>query len=150
MKVNWRVLIICIALTALAAIIGSFFTDIGPWYDSMKTSITPPNYVFPIVWTILFFLIAVSMYFAWLSGENKKSLVLLYGINLLLNILWSVLFFQLKNPLTALFELVILWLSIASLIFFNWEKSRKAAYLLVPYLVWVTFAGILNYLIIAK
>jgi len=146
-KLNWKVFIICILIVAAVAYIGSLFTVIGTWYSSVKPSFTPPNIVFPIVWTFLFYLIAVSLYYSWTETEQrkKKKVIVYYGINFILNILWSVIFFTLESPRLALLEILILWVSILFLIAFNWNKSRKAAYFLIPYLLWVSFAVVLNY-----
>lgn len=147
-KINWKVFISCIIIMTAVAFIGSLFTDIGSWYESIKPSIAPPNLVFPIVWTLLFYLIAVALYYSWLKLDRKK-VVAYYGINFILNILWSYLFFTLKNPIFAFIEIIILWLSILFLIIFNWKKCRTASYFLIPYLLWVSFAIILNYFIIS-
>jgi len=123
---------------------GSIFTDVGPWYQSLrKPFFTPPNWVIPVVWNILFLLIALSgglMYFQ----ARRKMFFTVYGLNLILNFLWSLLFFGLRSPQWAFVELVGLWLSIAALIALAWRGSRLAAWLLVPYLAWVSFAGVLN------
>lgn len=152
MKINWRLLILCFAITYSVAFIGSLFTIQGvnsEWYQSIRPSITPPNWVFPIVWNILFFLIAISLYFLMISSKNKQmktKVYIFFGINFLLNILWSVFYFSMKNPALAFIELIILWGSIISMIFISFKVSRKSSWLLVPYLLWVSFAGILNYL----
>jgi len=149
MKINWKTLIICFVIVYLTAFLGGIFTSketSGAWYDSVRPSITPPNYVFPIVWNILFFLIAVSLYIAWDSGKDRLLVGFVFGANFVLNILWSVLYFGLRNPLLAFFEIIVLWLSICSMIYVCWKIDRKAAWLLVPYLLWVGFAIVLNYL----
>lgn len=146
-KVKWKVFVVCLIIVIAVALVGSIFTDTGTWYESIKPSIAPPNYVFPIVWTVLFYLIAVALYFSWLNLDKKK-VALYFGINFLLNILWSYLFFSMKNPVFAFIEIIALWLSILSLVIFNWKKCRKAGYFLIPYLLWVSFALLLNYLMI--
>jgi translocator protein len=150
-RINWNVFITCLVIIFLVAFIGSIFTSSetkSDWYDSIKPSITPPNYVFPIVWSILFFLIALSLYFSWVnSKKNQKiKIILVFGINFLLNILWSILYFKIKNPTFAFYEIILLILSIFSMIFITSKISRKSAYLLIPYLLWVCFASVLNYL----
>lgn len=126
---------------------GSIFTDTGPWYQSLrKPFFTPPNWVIPVVWNILFLLIAVSgglMYFQ----TGRRRFFTAYGVNLVLNFLWSLIFFGLRSPQWAFAELAVLWLSIAVLIALAWRSSRLAAWCLVPYLVWVSFAGGLNFFI---
>ncbi|MBU1129068.1 MAG: tryptophan-rich sensory protein [Nanoarchaeota archaeon] len=150
-KTNWKVLILCLIIVYLVALIGSIFTSPNTstdWYNSVRPSITPPNWVFPIVWNILFFLIACSLYLAWINSKNKDKpkLIWVFGINFFLNILWSVLYFGLKNPLLSFFELILLEASIVGMILITKKISKKASYFLWPYLIWVAFAGILNFL----
>lgn len=147
-KINWKVLVISLVIVYAVAFLGSIFTEIGPWYETIKPSITPPNWVFPVVWTILFFLIGLSLYYSWTCShkDDKNKLIAYYSINFLLNILWSYLYFGAHNVLFALLDLFVLWVSIIFLIAFNWRVCKRAGYLLIPYLLWVSFAGILNYL----
>jgi len=149
-KIRWKTLILSLIIVFAAAFIGSIFTSSqtdSDWYNGIRPKITPPNWVFPVVWNILFFLIALSLYFAWVSSKrNKKKVALLFGINFLLNILWSVFYFGMKNPALAFFDLILLWASIVTLIIFLHKINKKSSYLLIPYFAWVSFAGILNYL----
>ena len=149
--VKWKILILSLIIVFLVAFIGSLFTrgnTSGEWYDSVKPSITPPGWIFPIVWNILFFLIALSLYFSLTAGKNKikTKVAIAFGINFLFNILWSVFYFSMKNPLLAFFDLILLLISILYLVIFCWKIDKKAGYLLIPYLAWVSFAGILNWL----
>ncbi|MFA6022769.1 MAG: TspO/MBR family protein [Candidatus Pacearchaeota archaeon] len=148
-KVNWKVLGVSLFIVLVVSFIGGLFTDTTGWYNSVKPSITPPNYVFPIVWTILFIMIGISIYFAWISSKNKQKnmVITLFSINLILNILWSFIFFTLKNPMLAFFELILLWISILILVIQLYKVNKIASWLLVPYLIWVSFAGILTYII---
>ncbi len=152
-KLNWRVLIISIIVVYAIGFLGSLFTSSSvnsSWYQNLKPIITPPNWIFPIVWNILFLLIALSIYFSWTgtkSKELKKDIIISFGINLILNFLWSLVFFGLRNPALAFLELIILWISIAELLELTYKINMKAFWLLVPYITWVTFAGILNGLI---
>lgn len=145
-----KVLVYSALAVILTAVIGSFFTKIDQWYEDIKPAITPPNLVFPIVWTILFVLIGVSMYLSisQSSGKLRKQIIVLFAINLSLNVLWSILFFTMHLPLPALIELLFLWASIIVLISITLKSSRAAAWLLLPYALWVMFAGVLNYLIV--
>jgi len=151
-RINWKILVISFLIVFTVAFVGSLFTSTNTdtaWYDSIKPEITPPNWVFPIVWNVLFVLIALSLYFSWANSKNKKDkekIILAFGINFILNIFWSVLYFTLKNPFVALLEIFVLWSSIMFMIYVTYGISKKAAYLLVPYLLWVSFATILNYL----
>lgn len=142
--------LVCLAVVFLVALAGSLFTSPNTdteWYDSIKPEITPPSWTFPVVWNVLFLLIAISLYLSWTEeNSNKKALSFVFGINFALNILWSAIFFGMKSPQVAFFELVLLWLSIILMIYYTWRLNRWSSALLVPYLLWVTFAGIINYL----
>ena len=111
-KINWKALIGSFVAVGLVAALGSLFTvgnTSGEWYDSIKPSITPPGWVFPIIWNILFFLIALSLYFSWNAAEakEKKKIATVFGINFLLNILWSFFYFFLKKPWLAFIDIIL-------------------------------------------
>jgi len=147
--VNWKILILSLVIVYTIAFIGSLFTSIdNSWYDSVKPSITPPSFVFPIVWNILFFLIALSLYIAWTSSKKKdrKKIIIVFGINLVLNALWSLFYFRMQNPVFAFVDLILIWLTIIAMIFVTYRIKKVSVYLLIPYLLWVSFAGILNWL----
>lgn len=150
-RIHWNVLIVCLLVTYGAGLLGSLAMGDAAqsaWYASVKPSITPPAIVFPIVWNILFFLIALSLYFAWNAsrGKDRRRVALIYGINLIANVLWTVFYFKLHRPDYAFFDIIIVWLSIANAMFLTWDIDRKASWLLLPYLLWVTFASVLNWL----
>jgi len=148
-KINWGLLIVSVVIIMVVAGVGGLFTSANTgseWYESIKPSITPPNWIFPIVWNILFLLIAISLYLILISKEQKTKVLIAYLINFILNILWSFLFFSQKLTKIAFFELLVLWISVIFMISLAYKIDKKAAYLLVPYLLWLTFAGILNYL----
>jgi tryptophan-rich sensory protein len=150
-KYRLKALIASFAIVFLVASIGSIFTSKSvnsPWYNSIKPAITPPNYVFPVVWTVLFILIALSLFFSWSESKNKDKgkIAAIFAINLILNALWSLLYFGLKNPLLAFIEMIFLWLSIIAMILALLKISKKSAYMLIPYLLWVSFAAVLNFL----
>jgi len=153
MKINYKVLIISLIVVYSVAFFGGLFTSQNvnsEWYESTKTSLTPPNFIFPIVWNILFFLIAISLYLAWTSAKNKttkKTIAIIFGINLFLNFAWSIIFFGLQNPKGAFIELIVLWISIVAMIYTTYRINKTSSYLLIPYLLWVSFAGILNWMI---
>jgi len=155
MKINWKIFITAFFIVFLTAFIGSIFsyeTVKSEWYQSIKPSLTPPNWIFPVVWSILFSMIALSLYFSWTRSNKKQkiSVAVLFGINLLLNLLWSFLFFYMKNPVLAFFDLILLWFSIIAVIYLTEKINRISSYLLIPYLIWVTFAGILNSMMILR
>jgi len=147
---NKLVILICsIIISYLVGFIGSIFTSKNTkseWYNSIRPSITPPNIVFPIVWNILFFLIGLSLAYSWLKAKSKIKTTIAYGTNFILNIIWSVFYFAMKNPFLAFFDIILLIASTLYLIIYNWNIDRKASYLLMPYLLWLIFASLLNWL----
>ncbi|MCX8193745.1 MAG: tryptophan-rich sensory protein [Candidatus Pacearchaeota archaeon] len=149
-KFDSKFLLLAIVSVFLTAFIGSQFTDTGEWYESIKPSITPPNYVFPIVWTTLFILIAISFYLALISSKkeyNKKEIIPGYLFNFVLNMAWSFFFFKMKLPVLAFIDLILLWFSTALLIYITQKINKISSWLLAPYLLWLSFAGILNFII---
>jgi tryptophan-rich sensory protein len=142
-------LIVSVVICQLAGLIGSIFNfaSIPTWYAGLtKPSFNPPNWVFGPVWTLLFLLMGISFYLVWSHGfGNSKIALWLFILQLVLNILWSALFFGLRNPGIAFVEIVLLWISIAATIFSFYSISRPAAWLMVPYIFWVTFAAVLNF-----
>lgn len=118
------------------------------FYDSLiKPSITPPEWVFPFVWTALFILIGLSAYYVWnfyKSDHYRKLFILLYAVNGLLVFLWPYVFFTKQAIITALYIIVALIIVIELMILAAFKTNHKAAYLLVPYLIWVLFATYLN------
>jgi tryptophan-rich sensory protein len=146
-------LIVSIGLCQSAGIIGSVFTAsaIPTWYASLsKPSFGPPNWLFGPVWITLYTLMGISLYLVWKQGLGSGDVRLamaVFGVHLILNALWSILFFGLKNPFIAFIEIVaLLIMIIASMVLF-YGVSKPAAFLLVPYLAWVSFATVLNFAI---
>jgi tryptophan-rich sensory protein len=139
---------IAFALSYLTAGIGGALTELGPWYFALKhPDWKPPDPYFGVIWSVIFTLCAVSAGLAWRSAqsaEHKKRVVVLFGANAFLNILWSALYFKLQRPDWAVFEVVFLWLSIMLLVMGLWRLSKKASCLLIPYWVWVSVATVLN------
>ncbi|MDQ5955077.1 MAG: translocator protein [Patescibacteria group bacterium] len=147
---NWLVLIGFIVLAQSAGIVGSLFTtpNIPTWYATLyRPPIAPPNWIFAPVWTTLFLLMGVAAYLVWRSGPRTKLALRIFGLQLALNVLWSILFFGLQSPGAAFVEIIFLWLSIVWTMYAFAKHSTLAAWLLSPYLAWVTFAGALNYFI---
>jgi len=140
---------ISIAVPLLAALLGSLFTTSGvkSWYPMInKPSWNPPSWLFGPVWTVLFLMMGVALYIVWKQGvgEKRRLAIKVFFIQLGLNVLWSALFFGLRNFWLAYAEILVLW----ALIFMTINKfnkvSKLAGGLLVPYLMWVTFASFLN------
>lgn len=147
-------LLVSIAACLLAGLIGSTFTapNIQGWYSSLnRPSFTPPNQIFGPVWTLLYILMGVSVFLVWNKSVSKKQLkfkrssLYLFGFQLLLNLLWSFLFFNLHYLLISVLEILLLWLCILVLIIRFKKLSKTASYLLIPYLLWVSFASVLNF-----
>lgn len=144
-------LAIAIFVCLLAGFIGSYSTTgaIDGWYDTLeKPSYTPPSWVFAPVWTLLYILMGVSLFLVWDKGiENPRirNAMLLFGAQLILNLSWSLVFFGMQNPLYGLVNIIILWAAIVFVIIDFYHIEKKAAYLLIPYILWVTFAAFLNY-----
>ncbi|MBU3129024.1 tryptophan-rich sensory protein [Clostridium tagluense] len=115
-----------------------------------KPSFSPPGWVFPVVWTILFFLMAVAAYRIWMkgkSGEDVTKALVLYVVQLFLNFLWSIIFFRFRLYAIAFLELLLLLVFILLTTFEFYRIDKPSAYLMIPYIVWVSFAGVLNYAI---
>lgn len=150
---NITKLIVSILICQLAGFIGSIFTapSIPTWYASLKKpGFSPPNWVFAPVWIILFLLMGISLYIIWNRGlehEKVKSAIIIFSVQLILNILWSFLFFGLKSPFLAFLEIILLWLVILINIIRFYNISKTAGLLLLPYILWVSFAAVLNFFI---
>lgn len=148
-KISFGKFIVSLALPFAAAAIGSFFTfdAISTWYVFLqKPVLSPPNWIFGPVWTILYFMMGISFYMVWTkkTKQNKSRAISLFFAQLTFNALWSILFFGLKQPYLAFIGIIILWILIFLTIVSFSKISKSAAYLLIPYLLWVTFATYLN------
>jgi tryptophan-rich sensory protein len=135
-----------IILCLLAGIIGSLFTQTGPdsWYAQLeKPTFNPPNWIFGPVWTTLYILIGISFYLA-LKNNIDNNAKKVFAIQLILNTLWTVVFFGLQRILLAVIVIILLWTAILVTIIKFYKKSHAAAYLLIPYILWVSFATLLT------
>lgn len=144
---HWTALIVFIAANAAAAATGAIFRP-GSWYETLrKPSWTPPNWLFGPAWTLLYAMCAAAGYILWVSAAPGEATVplIFYALQLLLNGLWSGIFFGMRRPDLAFGELVLLWLALLCTILTFWTVRVDAALLLLPYLAWVTFAGALNF-----
>ncbi len=145
--------IVAFILCQGTGIIGSVFTisAIPDWYAGLtKPSFSPPNWLFGPVWLTLYTLMGIALYLIWQKkGQDKKRQLVsrLFLVHLFFNALWSILFFGLKNPLLGLLDITVLWLMIVILTVKFWQTERAAGLLLVPYLLWVSFASLLNFFI---
>lgn len=149
MKINIPMLLAFIILAQLAGVFGSFFTmpNIETWYASLeKPDFNPPNWIFAPVWITLYTLMGIAAYLIAEKGINTASKLALsiFGFQLAINAIWSFAFFGLQSPVLGLVVIVLLWFAIAETIILFSKISKTAAWLLVPYLLWTSFAAILN------
>jgi len=139
-------------LAGIVALLGATITDTGSWYQALvKPGWAPPDAAYGIAWTAIYGCTALAGVTAWLaapSWREREWIIGLFALNGFLNILWSLLFFRLHRPDWAAIEVVPLWLSVAMLIGLSERHSRASAVLLIPYLLWVGFAGYLNLAIV--
>ncbi len=138
-------LVVCFAVAGL----GAFATtpNIPTWYATLnKPSWNPPNWVFGPVWTLLYGLMAISVWLVW-KRDGWNTAVTIFAIQLALNLAWSFIFFGFHQTGLAFWEIVLLWLAIAATILMFFQVSTVAASLLIPYLLWVSFAAALNFTI---
>jgi translocator protein len=150
---NYLKLIISISIPLSVGFIGSLFTIpfIKTWYVALnKPSFNPPNWIFGPVWTTLFILMGIALYLVW-SSEKKPALIKsglwIFGIQLIFNVLWSLVFFTLHSPFWALINILVLWgLILATILQFS-KINKTASFLLLPYILWVSFASFLNFTI---
>jgi len=136
-------------VTFSAAFIGSSFTSqsIATWYQFLnKPSFAPPNWLFAPAWTLLYFLMALTVFLVWQKRKEiaVKTAVIFYFLQLILNALWSAIFFGLRNPALAFLEIIVLWFLILLTLIKFYKINKIAGLLLIPYLLWVSFASILN------
>ena len=148
---NYRRLGFSLIITQLAGIVGSFFTTsaIPTWYATLeKPFFNPPNWLFGPVWVLLYGMMGVSIYLIWqqlAKNQNAGKAMLLFWIHLFFNATWSIIFFGMQNLSLAFLNIAIIWVFILVLIKQFYSINKIASYLLIPYLLWVTFASLLNY-----
>ncbi len=144
-------LLISILSPFIAGFIGSTatFPAISSWYVYLnKPFFSPPNWLFGPVWTLLYLLMGISLYLVWNSKKKNSDAVKLFFAHLIINLSWSIAFFGLKNVVLAMVVIIILWLMIVRIIQKFYVINKTAAYLLVPYILWVSFASLLNFAIL--
>ncbi len=144
----WKPILVAAAAAFAVAGLGALMTDLGPWYRGLvRPSWQPPDWLFGPAWTLIFALCAVAGVGAWQRAPDRASrewLLALFALNGFLNVLWSLLFFRLRRPDWALFEVGFLWLSVLLLMLVLGRYARRSSWLLLPYLLWVAFAAALN------
>ena len=152
MKNNVKKLIICIALPLLVGGASALITrnSMESFSTLNKPPLSPPGWLFPVVWTILYILMGVASYLVSVAkapATAKDSALAVYGISLAFNFFWSVIFFNIQTYLLAFFWLLVLWLLIIWAAALFWKIDKTAGILMLPYIIWVTFAGYLNFAI---
>jgi tryptophan-rich sensory protein len=144
---KWLALLGFLAMAFAAAATGIRYNP-GAWYDALnKPAWTPPPILFPIVWTVLYVAMAVAAWLVWRQGgwSEQTTPLTLFVIQLLFNALWSWLFFGRHEIGWAMFDLALLWIAVAATTLAFWKVSPVAGGLFVPYLIWASFAGALNF-----
>lgn len=148
----WMPIIVSVVTAIVVGGLGGWLTRIGPWYRTLaKPSWQPPDWLFGPAWTLIFALATTAAVLSWnhATGPGDATRVLvLFGVNIVLNVAWSALFFRLERPDWAFVEVIALWLSILALIIGLSSISTTASLLLLPYLAWVSFAAFLNLTIV--
>lgn len=131
---------------------GGLLTEVGAWYKALrKPRLNPPDWLFGPAWTLILGMAAASAGIAWQAAagpEDRNRVVILFLVIALCHLLWSPLFFKAKRPDWALVEVIFLWASLVALLIGLWPISQTAALLILPYLVWVSFAAWLNWQIV--
>jgi tryptophan-rich sensory protein len=151
MKDKITLVLFSLGISLLAGALGSFFTQssVSTWYLNLnKPFFNPPSWLFGPVWTFLFILIGISLYLVIRTKadkEIKKRAYILFAIQWLLNIGWTYFFFYLRNPLLGLIEIIVLLVAIILCTVYFYRINKVAAYLLIPYILWVSFASVLNF-----
>ncbi|MBQ6818793.1 MAG: tryptophan-rich sensory protein [Clostridia bacterium] len=148
MKIQWKKLIGCLAIPLGVGVVSALLTrnSMEQFSSLRQPPLSPPGWLFPVVWTVLFILMGIASYLVIISGHpaRSKTALTVYGVQLAFNFLWSILFFNWQLYWVALIWLIALW----GLIWLNmvlfYRLSKPAGCLLIPYLIWVTFAGYLN------
>jgi len=146
-------LAVSIFVCLFAGFIGSAATtpSIPTWYAGLhKPLFNPPNWIFAPVWTTLYILMGISAYLVWEGVAEKKEIrraLLTFALQLVLNYSWSVIFFGWHSPFYAFIDIIVLWASILATIICFYGISRPASYLMIPYILWVSFAAVLNFYI---
>ncbi|MBR0184317.1 MAG: tryptophan-rich sensory protein [Clostridia bacterium] len=148
--INWKSLTANLAISLGTGILSALITrnSMDTYKNLNLPKLAPPSILFPIVWTILFILMGISAYIIYESNSDQKQNALtIYGIQLLVNFIWPILFFNLELYLFSFVWIILLWLLIILMINSFKKISNVAAYLQIPYLLWVTFASYLNFMI---
>ena len=149
-KLQWKQLLISVAIPLAVGGLSAWITKdaMQEFSQVRQPPLSPPNWLFPVVWSILFVLMGIAFYLVWTSNgarDEKQKAFTVYAVQLAVNFLWSVFFFNLGWYLFSFIWLLLLWFLILETMLLFRKFSRPAGLLLIPYLAWVTFAGYLNF-----
>lgn len=146
MKIQWKKRIICILIPLAVGDFSALLTQNSMQaFDTVtKPPLSPPGWLFPVVWTVLYILMGIASYLVSVSKAPNRTALTVYGIQLAFNFFWSIIFFNWELYLFAFIWLIVLWVLIVITTFLFSKISKTAGYLMIPYLLWVTFAGYLN------
>jgi tryptophan-rich sensory protein len=152
MKKNLKLLFICLSVPLFIGMLSGILSGGGmeQFNELNKPAFSPPGFIFPIVWTVLYILMGLSSYLVLTSDAPlpvRNRAMLAYAVQLIVNFFWSPIFFGLEAYLFAFFWLILLWLLIIVMIYQFWKISKPAALINIPYLIWVAFAGYLNLMV---
>ena len=149
---RWKPVVVAVLAAFAVAILGGLATDVGPWYRQLhKPTWQPPDWLFGPAWTTIYALVVIAGVRAWRRAAtpvHREWLVVLFASNGFVNVLWSLLFFRLQRPDWALLDVGVLWSSVLALTVVVGRRDRIGGFLLMPYLLWVSFASILNLTIV--
>ncbi|MEE0931108.1 MAG: TspO/MBR family protein [Acutalibacteraceae bacterium] len=144
--VNKKALWVSIAISVGTGLLVSLLTigNFDRYSEAVQPFLSPPGWLFPIVWSILYILMGISAYLIYISNNEQKYIGLsVYAIQLIFNFLWSIIYFNMGQILFAFIWLIILWILIIVMIKSFYKVNKTSAFLQIPYLLWVTFAGYL-------
>lgn len=144
MKINFKKLIIIIVLTIIIGSFFSFFVSMDIYKELVKPKLSPPAFIFPIAWIIIYILMSISLYLVTVSKYNNFDYYMIYLIQLLVNSLWTFLFFGLKYYLFSFFWILLLIILVLFMSYLYYRKNKISFYLLIPYILWLCFAAYLN------
>jgi len=148
MKIKWKELIISLIIPLAVGALSAYLTrnSMDVYSNINQPPLAPPSILFPIVWTILFALMGISSYMVYTSNaKNKREALALYGVQLIVNFIWPLIFFNMQAYFAAFLWLLLLWVLVALMIWQFYKAKPWAAYLQIPYILWLTFAAYLNF-----
>ena len=148
MRIEWKKLVISIAIPLAVGGLSALLTagNMQSFEEIYKTPLSPPGWLFTVVWTILYILMGIALYIVITTKtrEDKRPAIVSFGVQLFFNFFWSIIFFNMQAYLFAFVWLVLLWLAIIANTYLFYRINKNAGKLLIPYIIWVTFAGYLN------